>query len=234
MSDQPFMQLLEACNVFDREARVLDVGCGAGRFSVALARKCKEVVGIDLSEAMIRQAHERAQRASVHNLHFICESWQRANLDTLGLRKSFDTVFAHMTDAVNDEQTARKMTEASNSLCIIEMWQMRRNEALEAAFRVVGWDRALDHRESLCKIEEYLKGAKISYEKRFRTDKRIFKKTLDEALTFCTLRVPDEYLSEEIIDRMAEALKFFSKNDVIEVETEEDVLTLIWRVKDAH
>ena len=234
LGDHPFMQLLDAYNVFDREARVLDVGCGSGRFTVALARKCKEAVGIDLSEAMISQARERAQKAAIHNIRFICEPWQRANLETLGFRKSFDTVFAHMTDAVNDAQTAKKMTEASRSLCILEMWQLRRNAALEAAFGIVGWNRALDHRESLRKIEEYLKESQIPYEKRLRTEKKIFKRTLDEVLTFCTWRVPEEYLTEDIIKQMAESLKFFEKNNIIEVETEEDILTLIWRVNDAH
>ena len=38
---------------------VLDVGCGTGRVAVALAQQSFEVVGVDLSQAMLRQAEAR-------------------------------------------------------------------------------------------------------------------------------------------------------------------------------
>ncbi|MFH1571415.1 MAG: class I SAM-dependent methyltransferase [Gemmatimonadota bacterium] len=46
-------------------ARVLDLGCGAGRTSVALAEIGLQVVGVDLSEAMVRTARQQAQLAGV-------------------------------------------------------------------------------------------------------------------------------------------------------------------------
>ena len=51
--------------------RVLDLGCGKGRFAVALARLGAQVVGIDLSAAMLAAADEidRA-RASARRLPF--------------------------------------------------------------------------------------------------------------------------------------------------------------------
>jgi 2-polyprenyl-6-hydroxyphenyl methylase/3-demethylubiquinone-9 3-methyltransferase len=41
-------------------ARVLDVGCGEGVFTVALARAGKEAVGIDVAEEPLRRARARA------------------------------------------------------------------------------------------------------------------------------------------------------------------------------
>ena len=46
-------------------ARVLDIGCGAGRTTVALAELGLDVVGIDMSEAMIEAAREQARMARV-------------------------------------------------------------------------------------------------------------------------------------------------------------------------
>lgn len=53
----------------DRE-RVLDVGCGTGNYSIALARAGYDVTGIDVSPAMLRRA--RGKSADVpHPPHFL-------------------------------------------------------------------------------------------------------------------------------------------------------------------
>ncbi|MEW6751295.1 MAG: class I SAM-dependent methyltransferase [Candidatus Latescibacterota bacterium] len=46
-------------------ARVLDLGCGAGRTSIALAEMGLQVTGIDLSPAMIEAARQQAELAGV-------------------------------------------------------------------------------------------------------------------------------------------------------------------------
>lgn len=50
---------------FPDDARVLDIGCGAGRTSVPLAEMGLQVMGIDLSSAMIDIAREMAQACEV-------------------------------------------------------------------------------------------------------------------------------------------------------------------------
>ena len=40
------------------ETSVLDIGCGAGRFTIPLAERGMKVVGIDYSSEMIRLANE--------------------------------------------------------------------------------------------------------------------------------------------------------------------------------
>ena len=51
-----------------REARVLDVATGTGSQAAAFARSCREVVGIDLSPAMIHVARRKHRSA---NLRFL-------------------------------------------------------------------------------------------------------------------------------------------------------------------
>lgn len=46
-------------------ARVLDLGCGAGRTSIALAELGLRVLGIDVSEPMVEVAREQARHAGV-------------------------------------------------------------------------------------------------------------------------------------------------------------------------
>jgi SAM-dependent methyltransferase len=47
--------------------RILDLGCGLGGYAIPLARRGNFVVGVDISEVMLRFAQERAQAAGVES-----------------------------------------------------------------------------------------------------------------------------------------------------------------------
>ena len=51
-------------------SRVLDVGCGAGRLSLALAPASRWVVGLDREAASIQEARRRAAAAGLVNVEF--------------------------------------------------------------------------------------------------------------------------------------------------------------------
>jgi 2-polyprenyl-3-methyl-5-hydroxy-6-metoxy-1,4-benzoquinol methylase len=50
---------------FDKSKRILDIGCGTGRHAVELAKRGYAVTGIDLSEAMLKKAAQKAETAGV-------------------------------------------------------------------------------------------------------------------------------------------------------------------------
>jgi ubiquinone/menaquinone biosynthesis C-methylase UbiE len=52
-------------------SRVLDVACGPGIVAEALARSAGEVVGCDITPAMLEQARERCDRAGLANVRFL-------------------------------------------------------------------------------------------------------------------------------------------------------------------
>ena len=56
---QPYQKLLEqvvgAVSKFSDKGRILDAGCGTGNFSIALAKKGYDVVGIDYTEGMLKE-----------------------------------------------------------------------------------------------------------------------------------------------------------------------------------
>ncbi len=49
----------------DRAKRILDIGCGTGRHALELARRGYAVTGVDLSEAQLARAREKAAAAGV-------------------------------------------------------------------------------------------------------------------------------------------------------------------------
>jgi len=47
------------------DKRVLEVACGTGRFTVMMARQGADIVGLDISPAMLTQGRQKAQQAGV-------------------------------------------------------------------------------------------------------------------------------------------------------------------------
>ena len=67
---------------FDKSLKILDVGCGTGRHAIELTKRGYNVTGIDLSEAQLKRAKEKAkaekltidfQRQDARNLPFNSE-----------------------------------------------------------------------------------------------------------------------------------------------------------------
>jgi SAM-dependent methyltransferase len=49
----------------DKSLMILDIGCGTGRHSIELAKRGYKVVGVDLSEAQLKRAREKAAETGV-------------------------------------------------------------------------------------------------------------------------------------------------------------------------
>jgi 2-polyprenyl-3-methyl-5-hydroxy-6-metoxy-1,4-benzoquinol methylase len=92
--------------------RVLDVGCGVGRWSRLLAARGAHVTGIDLSPTMIAQAQHRAARAGLlHQCRFLTQ-----DLAALDAGDMFDlvlgvTVLQHILDPQALRSAVRRMTD---------------------------------------------------------------------------------------------------------------------------
>ncbi|MFC6787686.1 class I SAM-dependent methyltransferase [Halobaculum halobium] len=56
--------VLEALAPVEDE-RVLEIACGTGRFTVMLAERGADIVGLDISDAMLAQGREKAHRAGI-------------------------------------------------------------------------------------------------------------------------------------------------------------------------
>ncbi|MDC0940452.1 methyltransferase domain-containing protein [Candidatus Pelagibacter sp.] len=66
---------------------ILDMGCGAGRYSHALARFDKEITGIDFANEMIILANKISKKNKISNVNFECISAEEYKFS-----KSFDAV----------------------------------------------------------------------------------------------------------------------------------------------
>jgi len=74
---------------FRKGEKVLDIGCGTGNFSIKLAKKGAEVVGIDVSEAMLAKARKKAEKKNL-NIKFYKNDVTSLDFED----NSFDAVFS--------------------------------------------------------------------------------------------------------------------------------------------
>ncbi|WP_101509680.1 class I SAM-dependent methyltransferase [Thermotoga sp. KOL6] len=79
---QNFIKILK--NFYIRGNKVLDVACGEGTFAVAIAKQGFEVVGVDISEEMLKFAKKRAKKEKV-SVVFL-----RKDMRNLDFQEEFD------------------------------------------------------------------------------------------------------------------------------------------------
>ncbi|MBV8269122.1 MAG: methyltransferase domain-containing protein [Planctomycetaceae bacterium] len=110
--DDVRLRALRACLEPLRGRRVLDLGCGKGRFAARLAESGADVVGIDLSAAMLAEAEGLALvRGSARRLPFAS-----ASFDAVVAVE----VFEHLADVDAALREARRVLRPGGVLAIVD------------------------------------------------------------------------------------------------------------------
>jgi SAM-dependent methyltransferase len=91
--------------------RLLDLGCGTGRHSVALAQLGLEVVGLDLSEALLARARASAAEAGVEVTWLRRDMRDLDDLDPFDACVSLYTAFGFFGDE-EDQEVLRQVAAA--------------------------------------------------------------------------------------------------------------------------
>lgn len=134
--DDQLLGIIRRHEMVGPESRVLDIACGAGGYSLALAPHVARVTGTDISPRMLAHGRERARRLGIDNVEFIAEDWRDHDPDAAGTRGAFDLVFAHMTSAVESAQTFQKMSAVSRGWCALTK-PIRRDDPFSDGLRAV-------------------------------------------------------------------------------------------------
>jgi len=127
------IRLISSYGVDFRHKDFLDIGCGTGIYSLALARRCRSVSGVDSSEAMLRVFSDTAEERGIGNAS--CRKIRWAELPEEEVKKKYDIALASMTAAVRTEDDIAKMCAAAREYCVYIGWNgERRNPLLEEAY----------------------------------------------------------------------------------------------------
>jgi SAM-dependent methyltransferase len=230
--DNPFLKLLEAKNMLKQDGLALDVGCGAGKYALAIAGCFRHVTGVDLSPEMINIAKQKALDYKIQNIDFYCGDWHDLDIKKSGYLHKFDLVFAHMTPAIQSGDTFEKLSAASKGWCVLAKPIKRTDPVSDAIKELVG----ISERRESCD-EEILFAFEMlwrqGYLPQLEYEKQVWnmKKTLDEAYGLYVNRVKtyqDITLSEE--EKIRAYLKTLARDGFIYEDVETTIVTLFWRV----
>ena len=117
--------------------RVLDIGCGVGKYGTCLAELGCDVTLTDLSGEMLRRAAENMARYAT--------PWAvyEADFNAVTGRESvfaggFDLVISTMSPAVHDVDTVRKMSALSRGCCFLARFRSWEQPTRDALLRKMG------------------------------------------------------------------------------------------------
>jgi len=171
------------------EATILDVGTGTGRLALALAPRCRRVVGIDRDAGAIAEGTRRAAAARLANVEFVVADAEKIDLGhALGGREP-DLVTAHLYFSDILVETAGKALAPGGVLAFVAF---HADQWLETGRRSrFAWDEepvrallgrsgfAVEHLAVEREIQRFASGeealaAAIGLEERWRSDGRWF------------------------------------------------------------
>ncbi len=136
--DDPYVALLQREGRLDRaRTDVLDIGCGTGIYSMALAGQVRSVRGLDVSPRMIAFANRKAARLGLTNTVYEAADWETADPAALG---RYGLVMAHMTPAVGSAASFAKMTAVAAGPCFLTGYVDRRSPIWDRIYELTGTD----------------------------------------------------------------------------------------------
>jgi ubiquinone/menaquinone biosynthesis C-methylase UbiE len=98
-----------------KSMRILELGCGAGRWALRIAPLVHEVVAVDFSDEMIRLARERQCSLGLQNVEFRVSAVQDFHWDT-----AFDVIYlSSMTQYLTDNQLRQTLGQIESMLAPI-------------------------------------------------------------------------------------------------------------------
>lgn len=220
--------MAEKCDL-TKEMSSLDVGCGAGAYSVAMAKHIAQVDGVDFSPRMIEVGNNWVKSHGVENVRLWVLDWHSCSGEEF--RKKYDVVFAHTTPAVADYTSLVKMCEASKESCFLCTPSRRSDEVFDELCQIAGLPEMRHYDDSVAYTFDTLWG--LGYNPEVSYEKTVWKsgRKLEDAEVWYLGRLRGSHdLSAETENALREALVLMARDGVIHERIETTLVNMFWRV----
>ena len=118
-------------------ARVLDIGCGVGKYGTYLAELGCDVTLTDISGEMLRRAAENMARYRTPWAVYCCDFDEATGKEPV-FAGGFDLVISTMSPAVHDAATVRKMSALSRGWCFLARFRSWEQPFRDRLMREIG------------------------------------------------------------------------------------------------
>lgn len=227
----PFLKVINNEFCIDPKMVSLDIGCGAGRYSFAMANKISHAVGIDLSRQMIQYAKQVEKESSYKNTDFYCGNWANVDIDKMGFRNAFDIVFAHMTPAISDYSSFQKMIACSRRYCIMEKHSRRTDLVLDEVFSSIGLEKGVQSDEVFIYILATLWNMGYLPKVQYRTQVHKSLKTKEDMVAWCMDRAKlrkELTVGEE--EKIIKVIHSHTVEGMVEETMSSTIISIYWEV----
>ncbi|MDR1608331.1 MAG: methyltransferase domain-containing protein [Deltaproteobacteria bacterium] len=217
------LALAAANGVVWRGARILDVGCGTGMYTLRLAQEAREVTALDFSEAMLDFLREDSKKLNLKNIEIIYSDWRSAKL--VG---DYDIIFCSMCPAMGLEGGLDKLIAQKKAQVVYIGWNgLYRSDVLEGL--VTRYAYTPKKFDSVARTKEFLTAKGLEFlalpiEGTWRVNYS------QESLLDSVLANLSDYGVEPQMDWLNEYLEQFRRPDGQYLETTDyKIQALLWR-----
>jgi ubiquinone/menaquinone biosynthesis C-methylase UbiE len=125
-----------------------DIGCGTGSLTFELARFARKVIGVDLSNEMLRRARAVAKEREVHNVEFRQGDALKLPLDSRCVDAAFCVMVLHfLPDPQRAIEGLCRVTRPGGSVILVDLVQHKQEwMRQQMAHQWLGFERALINR----------------------------------------------------------------------------------------
>lgn len=222
---------LEKKNIL-KNADIIDICGGSGRYAIPLAKLANTVTLTDISNNMLKFAEENAKMENLTNLEFIKTKWDEVDLEKMNWNKKFDLAYASMCPPVRTPEGLNNLIKASKKYCVVNQFIESKDsveEYLKAKIPKVNRYDPHNDRESVQAIFNilWLKGysPEISYVEEER-EKNITREKAYERYS----RKYEKLFEENKLD-LRKTLGELSKDNLVSIKTKTKMAIIFWDIR---
>lgn len=224
------MTFLTEQNMVQPGCRVLDVGCGVGKYGTYFAAMGCDVTLTDLSSGMLEMAKQNMARFSTPFSTLECD-FTEVSADHPVFARGFDLSISTMCPAIHDVETVRKLSSMTHGWCFITHFTNWEEPIRKAFFDRLGvapqedMNHFRDHIDRL-----YAAVAEAGYEPHIChvpygwSDNR----TAEEAATHLLKRLDDVEITEALRQKAIDAAASLCNADNVFVDSVETTVAWVW------
>lgn len=119
------------------ESRVIDVGCGVGKYGVLLANMGCDVTLTDISPRMIEFARENMEKTG-KAFSALCCDWSSVSIDRAEFHPKFDVAISTMSPAICGAASVKKLSDITRGFCFVTRFASWRSPLHDKLFEGLG------------------------------------------------------------------------------------------------